>query len=513
MAPNGRAAGSRAVLGSLTGPADSWLGAGLEHLVEARHRRRLQRLGHVAALDAASGMPSRTEVGDDTGATGAPTAPEPTWVTPSRVRSGNSLRVLVDGAEALAEVQAAILGAQRSVHIAGWHCSPDFRLVEGPGSLTLRELLGTVAHRVPVRVLMWGGPPVPVFKPSRRDVRAAAAGLMSGTSVECALDTREFTMHCHHEKLVVVDDRIAFVGGIDLTALAGNRLDSPAHPRTGSLGWHDASTVLQGPAVADVAAHFNARWGAVTGVTLDDPEPAPPAGEVEVELVRTVPEKMYDFLPRGEFSILSGYLAALRSARSHIYLENQFLWSPEVTDVLVAKLEHPPGNDFRVLLVLPRRPNNGRDTTRGQLARLLAADAGRGHLLATTLVGPTRESPGVYVHAKIGIVDDRWLTVGSANLNEHSLFNDTEVNVLTLDRELARSTRLRLWAEHTGRPLEDLDGPVAGVVDTVWRPICDEQDEASAAGREPVHRIERLQALSRRVDLLQGPLRGLLVDG
>ena len=63
-------------------------------------------------------------------------------------------------------------------------------------------------------------------------------------------------------------------------------------------------------------------------------------------------------------------------------------------------------------------------------------------------------SSPVYVHAKIGIVDDRWLTIGSANLNEHSLFNDTELNVLTCDPELARGTRLRLWSEHlrpTGR--------------------------------------------------------------
>ncbi|WP_345503287.1 phospholipase D-like domain-containing protein [Pedococcus ginsenosidimutans] len=489
----GRGAELPSPVAGLAGRTDGWLGDRLEHLVKARHRRRLQRTGNSAALE-----------GDTTG---------PTWVDPSRVRRGNSLEVLIDGAEALPQVQEAILGARRSVHIAGWHCSPDFRLVHGPDSMTLRELLATTAQRVPVRVLMWGGPPLPVFKPTRADARASAAELMRGSAVECALDTREFTMHCHHEKLVVVDDEIAFVGGIDLTALAGDRLDSRAHPRLHTLGWHDAATVLRGPVVADVAAHFNARWGAVTGTVLPAPEPPAPAGDLDLELLRTVPEKVYDFLPQGEFSILAGYLAALRSARSHIYLENQFLWSPEVTDVLVDKLLRPPSEAFRLVLVLPRRPNNGSDTTRGQLARLIAADAGRGHLLATTMVGASRGGPGVYVHAKIGIVDDRWLTIGSANLNEHSLFNDTEVNILALDEALARDTRLRLWEEHTGRPQGDLSGAVADVVDTVWRPICDEQDEVSARGGEPIHRIEHLQALSRRVDLLQGPLRGLLVDG
>ena len=480
-------------VGAVTGRADAWVGGRLDHLVKRRHRRRLLRLGHLGSVQA---EPS-----------------EPTWVDSSRVRSGNSLRVLLDGAEALPEIQAAILGAQRSVHIAGWHCSPDFRLVHGPGSLTLRELLAATAERVPVRVLMWGGPPLPVFKPTRRDVRAAAAALARGSMVQCALDTREFTMHCHHEKLVVVDDRVAFVGGIDLTALGGDRFDSPEHARTRALGWHDAATRVEGPVVADVASHFNARWQAVTGTALDRPRPPAPAGDLQVEILRTVPEKVYGFLPRGEFSILSGYLAALRGASSHIYLENQFLWSPEVADVLIDKLRHPPTGHFRILLVLPRRPNDGNDTTRGQLARLIAADSGRGHLLATTVIGPTRDSPGVYVHAKIGIIDDQWLTIGSANLNEHSLFNDTEVNILTLDRALARETRLRLWAEHTGRPLHDLDGPAYEVIDEVWVPICDEQDAASSRGAGPVHRVQRLQGLSHRVDRLQGPLRGLLVDG
>ena len=61
------------------------------------------------------------------------------------------------------------------------------------------------------------------------------------------------------------------------------------------------------------------------------------------------------------------------------------------------------------------------------------------------------------MHAKVAIVDDRWLTVGSANLNEHSLFNDTEINIATCDPMLARHTRLALWAEHLDRTVEEID--------------------------------------------------------
>ena len=76
-------------------------------------------------------------------------------------------------------------------------------------------------------------------------------------------------MHCHHEKLVIVDDELAFVGGIDLTTLAGDRYDSNEHPhKEQEIGWHDASALLRGPIVRDVAAHFALRWEATTGEAL-----------------------------------------------------------------------------------------------------------------------------------------------------------------------------------------------------------------------------------------------------
>ena len=139
-------------------------------------------------------------------------------------------------------------------------------------------------------------------------------------------------------------------------------------------------------------------------------------------------------LPRGEFSILESYVRALRSARQLIYLENQFLWSPEIVAILEGKLRHPPADDFRIVVLLPHKANNGQDDTRGMLGRLVAADDGRGNFLAATIMARTGERSGpLYVHAKIGIVDDRWLAIGSANLNEHSLFNDSEVDVVTQD--------------------------------------------------------------------------------
>ena len=167
-----------------------------------------------------------------------------------------------------------------------------------------------------------------------------------------------------------------------------------------------------------------------------------------------------------------------------------------------------------MLLVLPRRPSNGADTTRGQLGQLVAADAGRGRLLATTVNAHDGETTGpLYVHAKVGIIDDTWLTVGSANLNEHSLFNDTEVNVVVSEHDLIRRTRLRLWAEHLETTESEVSGDPTTVIDTMWRPIAEHQTELEREGASRTHRLILLPQISRRSERLGGPLRGLLVDG
>ena len=196
-----------------------------------------------------------------------------------------------------------------------------------------------------------------------------------------------------------------------------------------------------------------------------------------------------------------------------MYLENQFLWSPEVVDILADKLAHPPTDDFRVVVLLPARANDGADISRGQVAALIEADEGDDRFLACTVYareGTLRDI--VYVHAKVGIVDDRWLTVGSANLNAHSLLNDTEMNVVTHDEAVARSTRLRLWSEHLERPEQEIAGNPAAVFDELWRPIATEQLHRIERGEPLTHRLVRLPGVSRRHRRLLGPLQSHLYD-
>jgi phosphatidylserine/phosphatidylglycerophosphate/cardiolipin synthase-like enzyme len=256
------------------------------------------------------------------------------------------------------------------------------------------------------------------------------------------------------------------------------------------------------------------RWREVTDEILPPVERSKPAGNTELQIVRTVPERIYKAVPNGDFRILESYVRAMRAAERFIYLENQFLWSPEIASILADKLSDPPSPDFRLVVLLPAKPNNGSDDTRGVLGELVEADNDNGHLVACTLyarAGSTHDH--VYVHAKIGIIDDTWLTLGSANLNEHSLFNDTEMNIVTHDAELASETRRRLWAEHLELSRDRLPSDPLVAVDFYWKPISAEQLERRNAGQPLTHRLCRLPNISRRSGRVLGPLNGLLVDG
>ena len=189
------------------------------------HRRRLARLGNRALAAPAGGW--------------AEGAPPP--------RTGNAVDVLVDGAEALAAIAEAIESARESVWLAGWFFSPGFRLrttIRARCATLLAELVAA-GRRARARLGRRAAAALHARPPATSP--RCATRFTRGSRVAVALDARERPMHCHHEKLVVVDGEVAFVGGIDLTSLAGDRLDSSEHPNRGSLGWHDAAARVRGP--------------------------------------------------------------------------------------------------------------------------------------------------------------------------------------------------------------------------------------------------------------------------
>jgi phosphatidylserine/phosphatidylglycerophosphate/cardiolipin synthase-like enzyme len=256
--------------------------------------------------------------------------------------------------------------------------------------------------------------------------------------------------------------------------------------------------------------------------------PPPPAGPHAVQVLRTYGHKRpgYPFAPRGERSVARAYGKAFRLARSLIYVEDQYLWSEEATRGLADALARRP--ELSVIAVVPRFPDedgrlSGPPNRIGQLRamRLL-------HQTAPDRVGVfdlenTTGTP-IYVHAKVCVIDDVWLACGSDNVNRRSWTNDSELTCAVIDatpddrppagggsdgpRELARSLRLRLWAEHLGLSADDprLLDPAGAL--PLWRACADALDAWEAGGRNgprppgharhhhpaPVGRLQRLWA-------------------
>ncbi len=197
-----------------------------------------------------------------------------------------------------------------------------------------------------------------------------------------------------------------------------------------------------------------------------------------MQVARTIPPHTYRFAPKqGIQGIAQLYARALSNAQHLIYLENQFFWthvfygidnpwlgtdSPDM-ERIIRELGAALRRGATVAMVLPDRPNVGRAFTDASLTRLReeapeAVEQGRMQVfcLATSAdINGEERYRSIYVHAKVAIVDDRWSTVGSANLNNRGMRDDAEMNVSTLDAELARGLRLLLWAEHLGLMSKD----------------------------------------------------------
>ena len=379
-------------------------------------------------------------------------------------RRSNELTPLLDGAETFDAMVRAIGEARDYVYIVGWALTPSFALVRGEGKPSvdddlLARVLATVSERVTVKMLIWRGSTL-LFQPTSNLTEQACAELRRvAPRIDVRLDGTARPTHCHHQKALVVDGQIGFVGGLDLTTLEGDRWDRPGHPLRHGRNWHDVALQIRGEAVADLEDNFVQRWIAVTG-ERDLPHTAAPRsrriGEHRARSCGRSPRAPIASRGAGEFGIAAAYRDAIARARRFIYLENQYLWSEEIVAALIAALERNRDRPFRVVVVLPARAVlRESTTTTSRPSGLRAADDGRGQFHAYSLYsgGPAAGRFGfgfvpIYVHAKVAIIDDEWLMIGSANLNRRGLATDSEMNAHSVAPDMARALRLRLWSEH-----------------------------------------------------------------
>jgi phospholipase D1/2 len=407
-----------------------------------------------------------------------------------RIEHAQRFAMLVDADAYFRAVRAAIRNARHSIFILSWDIDSRTHLVPDGANDGYPEALGDFLHAVVASrpglhayVLNWDFAMLyalerewlPVYKLEWRTHRRLAF----------RMDPTHPIGGSHHQKVVVVDDNVAFVGGLDLTRC---RWDTPEHAcgaplRRDSGGkshapFHDVQAMVDGDAARALGELARIRWqragGAATVTPCDaahDPWPqhvVPDLNDVEVAISRTEP----DFEGRaGVHEVRQLHLDAIAAARRYLFFENQYFTSGMIADALAARLAEPDGPE--VMVVSPKTQSGWlEEATMGVLRtrvhrKLKAADRyGRYGLYCPHLPGLKEQC--LNVHSKVFAVDDELFSIGSANLSSRSMALDTECNISIEARgaEAARiraaiaHLRSRLLAEHLDTSPQAVDAEV-----------------------------------------------------
>lgn len=399
--------------------------------------------------------------------------------------------VLVDAAAYYGALRAALRNAQQTVLITGWDIDSRTPLV-GPDGQTgddmpvafgafLTELVRRKPH-LSIKLLLWDYYSA-VYSLERELMPALALQWNTPRQIELCLDDVLPIGASHHQKIAVIDDTVAFSGGLDITI---RRWDTPAHElhnpqRSDPNGktyppFHDVQMMVDGEAAAALARLVRNRWYRVTHEDLPpahaelcDPWPrevTPDFRDVTIGIARTEPH----YGPEAEVREVEAlFHDMIGVAERHLYIENQFLTCTALAQKLIDRLKEKP--ELEAVVIAPKTHHTWLEQ-QGMLA---------GRIRFTRLfeqAGVSRQVRFAYpclridddtdprkaevmVHSKVMIVDDRYLRVGSANLCNRSIAVDTECDlVIAAETEAQRAgvvaVRDRLIAEHCGASAEEV---------------------------------------------------------
>lgn len=393
-----------------------------------------------------------------------------------RIESGAKASIIIDAEEYFRVARDAMLNAKRRVMLVGWDFDARITLVDDSadeGPTRLGPFITWLADRNPdlefyllrwdvgaIKSLFRGSTPFTVLNWMRRK------------NIHTKLDGAHPTGASHHQKIVVIDDCFAFCGGIDMT---GDRWDTHLH-RDDEPGrrrpngkpykpWHDATTALQGPVAAALGELCRDRWHRAGGMPIEAvdvecdywPEGLPVQfTEAKIAIARTEPE-LSDHEPVHEIERL--FLDQIASAKRFIYAESQYFASRRIAEAIDRRMEEEGGPE---IVILNPQTSEGwlepvaMDTARARLFQAIKRHDrdGRFRIYHPT----TKQGEPIYCHAKILIVDDSTIRVGSSNMNNRSMRLDTECDVVVDAREPANGScadtiaavRNSLLGEHLG---------------------------------------------------------------
>jgi phosphatidylserine/phosphatidylglycerophosphate/cardiolipin synthase-like enzyme len=404
-----------------------------------------------------------------------------------RVTRADRFACIIDAADYFYHVKSAMLRAKHRIMLIGWDLDARMTFERGSKTLPGPNQLGAFLYW-----MLWKRPELEAYllKSNLRLLPAldgiwygltpvSVVNQISSRRMHFAIDGARPTGAVHHQKIAVIDDAVAFCGGLDLTV---DRWDTPAHEhqnrarRTVGRSYgprHEVAAAVDGDAARALGQQARERWQTATGRILEPVDAkhaswpgrlAPTLRHVDVGISRTLPE----LADRGEVREVEALnLEAIAAARHTIYLENQYLAARRLIDALTARLREKDGPE--IVIVLPRRGNNTlergtMDGARHRLIQLLwAADE---HRRLGVYYPVTDGGTPIYVHSKVMVVDDRLLRIGSSNLNNRSMGFDSECDVaIEAEPDSANDDGVRrtiicvrdqLVAEHLGVSVDEL---------------------------------------------------------
>ena len=411
--------------------------------------------------------------------------------------------MLLDAQIYFRAVREAIRRARRCIFILSWDIDSRMWLVPEGAADGYPEPLGDFLHAVLAErrelnayVLNWDF--TMLYAMEREWLPAYHLGWRTHQRLHFLMDGRHPVGACHHQKVIVIDDVLAFVGGLDLTSA---RWDTPAHSaadvrRRDADGkayapFHDVQAAVDGDAARALGVLCRDRWRRAGG--CDTVESIPPAmnmwpvcldadlSDVPVAISRTVPA--FDGM-QGVSEIRQLHLDAIASAHESLLFENQYFTSELIADALALRLAEPLGPE--VLLISPNKQSGWlEEVTMGVLRarlhdRLRRADVHHHY----RMMFPQLDEPGggaLNVHSKVFFADDRLLSIGSANLSNRSMACDTECN-LSIEAAGSEHQRERIAAGITHLRARLLAEHLAELPEVVQK-VCSDQGLLSATLR------------------------------
>ena len=413
--------------------------------------------------------------------------------------------LLIDGGDYYRAFYRAAQAAKRYILISGWQFDSGTALLRGAeaeqdeGKIHLLDFLNDLCERnseLCIYMLAWDHSML--YSLDREWFQNWHFNWSTNERLKFCYDRGESFDASHHQKFVVIDGTLGFVGGIDLCASRWDERDHrPDNPlRVNSDGsryrtFHDLQSYHVGPVVRQLAELFKQRWQIVCGDCLDlaapDRESRELVFEPSVELVaqrvaisRTeVPQSRCRDKPILEIRQL--FLDAIDVAERLIYIENQYCSSEALSDALIERMRQHRRRRLEIVLVIAKDAEAFLEQLSIGIAQSriirglkeVAAETGHsfGIYYPASIAADGTDLP-TYIHSKLLLIDDRFLSIGSANMNNRSMGYDTELNVSWDDvpgsrlSHSIRAARVNLLAEHTGLEAQACDrlGVVEGLV-------------------------------------------------